>query len=133
MTDDEPEDPEVEDTYEVWLRELWAEDVRRFDRAVLALAGGTLALSATFVRDLAASPAKQLGALAVGWVFLLAAVFFVVGSYIPSKVAIEARFKGDEDLGDKWSAIAWGLSLFGGASFGVGAGFLAWFALVNVA
>lgn len=121
-----------DDTYDAWLRTLWAEDVKRFDRTVLSLAGGALGLSVTFVGGVAADPAIQLGLLGVGWLFLVLAVFLVVASYIPSKSAIECRMEGDDENGDKMSARAWGLSLAGGGAFGIGIVFLGWFALVNV-
>lgn len=115
-----------------WLRELWSKEVGKFDRNVLALSGGALTISIAFVNNLASAPVEWTLFLGLGWLALLISVSLVVGSYVPSKGAIEARMEEDDDKGDDLSDRAWKLSLAGGFAFVLGAGLLGTFVLLNL-
>ena len=107
------------------LEDAWHSEVTKYDRTVLSLATGVLALSATLVRDQADELEWTL-LLFLGWLSLLASIGFIVWSSAISKRAIESRLL-DEDgskikesnkLGrDAWSRSIWsGWALFAGSS-----------------
>lgn len=100
-----------------------------YDRVVLTLAGGALALSITFVSQIARS-AIDSWKLAWGWGFLLASLLFVALSYIPSIRAHRRELDGKPHR--TLDLIADGFSMAAGPLLALGYGYLAWFAFTNL-
>ena len=111
---------ETDEQFTERLAEGWVEEVGKFDRTLLALATGALALSIPLVRDLT-DPVNTLLVL-WGWIFLLVTPILLLLSFAISKSAIEARWNHDADKGNQRSKWAWNVTLTAGASFIVGAG-----------
>jgi hypothetical protein len=63
--------PKDEERYETYLLDVWRTEATKYDRTILSLAGGALALSITFMRDIAASPPKAPLLIGLGWIALL--------------------------------------------------------------
>jgi len=100
-----------------------------YDRTVLTLAGGALALSVTFITDVVptASEAWRLG---WAWALLVLSLAFIALSYIPSIRAHRRVLLGLE--GKWWGRTADVLSIGAGLLLAAGLGFLAWFAFANL-
>ena len=112
------------------LAKGWAEEVGKFDRTLLALATGALALSIPLVRDLTDPVNTRL--VLWGWIFLLITPIFLLVSYAISKTAIEARWDGDDEKGNQRSRWAWNVTLTAGASFIFGAALIMLFVWLNI-
>lgn len=122
-----------EDTaYENYLMETWASEVSKYDRTILSLAGGALALSVTFIRDIASLTPEWVWMVATGWLALIASMGLIVWSFPTTKRAIEARWRYDHALGDRLSERAWKRSLAAGVLLAVGVFLVAGFALLNL-
>lgn len=120
-----------EDTHDEWIRELWAAEVTKYDRTVLAFSGGALALSVTLIRSVSSVPSWK-WLLGSGWLARLASVFFILLSYAVSKSAIEAQWNDEDDESAKKGKKAWGLSLTAGWLLLAGSIQLAAFAWFNL-
>jgi len=64
------------------------------DRAILTLSSATLALSATFLHDIAPSPPGAVEFLVVSWGAFLAAIVLIVASFQVSQWAMQAAMSG---------------------------------------
>lgn len=65
------------------LLELIKENTAQHDKAVLQLAAGALALSVTFLTDIAKNPEGcTYGWLGFGWVFLVVSMICIVASFV---------------------------------------------------
>jgi hypothetical protein len=130
----------VQDPEEVArLRAEFAEEVTRassaFDKAVTALAAGGLALSITFVRDIAPE-LKETWRLGIAWVALVGALLCSMASFFTSEQA-HRHLIGQLELGEDLTRDAWGvatlvLNVKAGLGVAIGAGFLAYFAFGNL-
>ena len=109
-----------------------------FDKIVSFLAGGALALSITFIHDIAPNPVHELR-LALAWmslaVALLASMFSFMASDSAHRSVIERLYGGEELVGMQrdWrykvtAALNWASAL--GVVVGIGG--LAWFAFGNL-
>ena len=103
------------------------------DRAVLTLASGTLALSATFLHDVAPTPvAGSIGLLSWSWFALTAAIVCIVMSYQTSQWAMQATMQGRSAPATFRTRLTIGLTLAGDAGFIAGVVLFAKFALSNL-
>jgi hypothetical protein len=100
-----------------------------YDRVVLTLSGGALALSVTFIAQIAPE-AIDSWKLAWGWGFLLSSLLFVALSYIPSIRAHRRELAGKAH--QALDAIADWLSMVAGPLLVLGYAYLAWFAFTNL-
>lgn len=101
-----------------------------YDRTILGISGGALALSITFVSEIAGPDPDHLGRLGWGWALLVLSVLFVALSYLPS-VRAHYLALADKDS-SKWGK--WGdrMSVAAGILMAGGLGLLAWFAFNNL-
>ncbi len=134
MAEVEPEVSEPE-----WVtREYWLAGERRehaasqdYDRAILTLSSGTLALSATFLHDIAPNPVGcSVGLLVASWIFLVVAIVAIVVSYLSSQQAHRATM-GDKDA-SRPTNVTRALTYFAGEGSVGGIVLFAIFALVNL-
>jgi hypothetical protein len=78
--------------YERHLYEGYQHAHRDYDQAILTLASGTLALSATFATSLTPAPvAGSVGYLVTGWVSLGVAIITIIASFLVSQWAFRDR------------------------------------------
>jgi hypothetical protein len=106
-----------------------------FDKIVSYLAGGALALSITFLHDIAPAPVHE-GRLAIAWTALWGALIASMFSFIASDSAnrkLIDRLSAGEGLKRDWRYYATlVLNWVSAAGVVVGTGSLAWFAYANV-
>ncbi|HEX6299299.1 MAG TPA: hypothetical protein VF148_02395 [Acidimicrobiia bacterium] len=124
--------PQDDDRYESYLMETWTSEVTKYDRTVLSLAGGALALSVTFIRDIAADQPRLPVLVGVGWLALILSMGLIVSSYPISKHAVEQRWNHNQKRGDLLRERAWRRSLAAGVSLSLGALLVAAFAWLNL-
>lgn len=124
--------PLGDNSYENYLREIWASEVTKYDRTVLSLAGGALALSITFMRDIAGDSPRAVVLLGLGWLALIISMGLIVSSFPISKLAVEMRWIHDQQKGHELSNKAWRRSLRAGVFLAVGILLVAAFALWNL-
>jgi hypothetical protein len=109
-----------------------------FDKIVSFLAGGALALSITFIHDIAPDPVHQ-GRLALAWtslwVALIASMFSFLASDSAHRSVIDRLYAGRELVGmerDWRYKVTKALNWASAAGVVVGTGSLAWFAFANL-
>lgn len=115
-----------------------------FDRSILSLSSGILAVSVAFVRGSTAPQALQHTALlSTSWVAFAVAIVFTLASFVTSQKAIEKHLEfaaqyylqnQDDALGRNSgfrTATSW-LGGLAGISFVVGIGFTIAFAILNL-
>lgn len=112
---------------------------RRFDTWVLSLAGGSFALSLSFVQNIKANPPVDAWALAVGWIALVATVLSTLVSFRTSFAAhevetgnLKAEYTGQPPRANPWTAATRILNWISTAAFTMGLGGLAWFGIANL-
>jgi hypothetical protein len=109
-----------------------------YDKTLVLLAGGALALSLAFLHQIVADkPAHDLCALACGWGLLVGSLVSTLASYSVSRVAlIEAirRFdRGDRSAGlDIWTIGTEMLNVLAGLLFVAGTSCVLYFAFHNL-
>jgi hypothetical protein len=104
---------------------------RDYDQAVLAVAGGTLALSATFANAVALEAGDSKTLLFLAWTALVVAIVAVVASFQTSQAVLRAyveRRSSPHALGRATS----GLNILSGVSLVVGLALLSAFAFINL-
>jgi hypothetical protein len=70
-----------------------------YDKAIMSLAGGALAISLVFIHDVAPDPTHR-WAIAISWGFLTGSLLLVIGSFLASQWTIERALErryGQED------------------------------------
>jgi len=106
-----------------------------FDRTVLTLASGALAISLVFVHNVAPHPG-HVGWLVWSWAMFGSSLIAILCSYMTSqmahKVRIENLYEKKADTTTGWSAATWGLNIAAAATFVSGVGLLIEFAASNV-
>ncbi len=112
-----------------------------YDKAVMTLAGGALAVSFAFVRDVvggspAAGTTWRLGA---GWLSLAFSLVAILSSMLTSQWAlrraieqVDAKRIHGEEPGAWYSTVTSALNLAAGLGLILGVGFLLWFAAGNL-
>jgi hypothetical protein len=120
------------DGYRQRLVEAHQKSSEAYDKAVMTMAGGALAISLVFVRDYAPHPAHK-WTLGISWSLLGLSLLLILVSFLASKEEIRDLIKAmdkQEPPGGMWVTRI--LNFAAGASFIVGVGFLVTFALVNL-
>lgn len=103
---------------------------RSFDQTMITLSGGALALSLTFVQQLAEKPAQWRAVLIAAWLAFGTALVSILISFLLFQYAIDARIGGeDQPAWDRWTRRANWISLL---SFGTGVVTLLIFCLKNL-
>ena len=108
-----------------------------FDRALLSLSGGSLALSIAFVKDLAKKP-TNVGLLETSWILMGAALLLTIVSFGLSIFVHQKLINALDDdrpvgsLPGWMSWIVYAFTAAAGLVFLVGAAFLIAFAMCNV-
>lgn len=126
----DPEPEELSDERYEYLRGLVNEGDQAYDRHLLALAGGALGLSVTFVKNLATTPPTSLDILGWSWTMLVGSLVLTVASFRVSSYAARRAIRGKEEktlnLVNDW------LGILGGVAFIVGLALMARFAYLNI-
>ena len=124
--------PPPDDDHKAWLRDALHQESQGYDRAVLAVSTGALALSIAFVGDIAPHPSAR-WLLALAWLALASSVATVIGSMLASQHAIRAEYaretEGPESLAGRMTGA---LNILSGIALALGATLLAIFAIVNL-
>ena len=112
-----------------------------YDKAVMTLSGGTLAISLTFIKDVAPSPQPgTIWSLETAWICLAISILAILFSMLTSRWAIRKaidqvdrndKFKGTP--GGHFAYITKVLNVAAGLAFFGGVFFLGWFAITNMA
>lgn len=149
MTDEGPEaeavEPEAgpsspESDRGDYLRHLYdslQQASRDYDQAIITVAAGTLALSATFAGAIAEAPAPGSRAFLIwAWILLVVSVISIVGSYLTSQATIRHMIAHVYDAmppkpGRRGRATAV-LNLAAGAALVAGLALLAVYAVANI-
>ena len=117
------------------------EAARGFDKAMITLSAGALALSITFVKNIAPNPANE-WLLFVAWAGFTSSLFFILASFLCSQAGmrrqreiIDADFNRDckaREQKNCWQKAVIGLNTLSMISFVVGVILLALFAGSNL-
>lgn len=118
--------------YYRYLRNSHIEASRSYDKTVLALAGGALGLSVTFVKDIAGSPPTGRVWLITGWISLSLCLAVMSFSFLSSGTTMKYAIEQDESKTDHWDSITRRLSLAAGLALALGLGALAVLAGINI-
>lgn len=122
-----------QDRFREWLVQAHHTASQDFDKAIMALAGGALGLSLTFVDDYAPNPTDK-WLLAVSWGLLALSLLVILVSYLTSQSALLAaigRIDRDEEArGGGWLTPV--LNWVAASALVVGVVFLVLFALYNL-
>jgi hypothetical protein len=79
---------------------------RSFDQTMITLSGGALALSLTFVQQLATKPAQWRAVLIAAWIAFGSALVSILISFLLFQYAIDARIGGNEQVAFAWDRSA---------------------------
>jgi hypothetical protein len=83
--DDKPKEKTANEEYRDYILEAFHDASQDFDKAIMTLSGGALALSVTFIHDIVASPLPgTIIALWFGWCSLAASLITIMISYVSS-------------------------------------------------
>lgn len=131
--------PEIRE-YRDWLVQADHKSLEAYDKAVMTLSGGALAISLTFINDILASPiAGTLYLLIFAWVFLALSITAILvsmlGSHWALRKAIGQVDRGEilrVEVGGWFTRLTNVLNVVAGAAFVLGVALLAWFAIANM-
>ncbi len=115
------------------LTDLHEKATDSFDRAVMTLSGGALAISITFIHEVARKP-RHVWVVGIGWGFFAVSLLLILWSFLTSERAIVKMVK---QLDDEVEEIPRGkltdrLNWLSAGAFVVGVVFLVSFACLNV-
>ena len=108
----------------------------RFDKSVLTLSGGALALSLTFLKELAGPDPERTGLIYGAWLFLGLAIAFMLVSLLTSQRAYQRQrellnaLQHGDDVSAESNSPAWWTQSLNLASIGAflfGVALIAWF------
>jgi divalent metal cation (Fe/Co/Zn/Cd) transporter len=97
---------QVDDDERKLLIDAKRDAARSFDQTMITLSGGALALSLTFVQQLATKPAQWRAVLSASWVSFGIALLSILVSFLLFQYAVDARIRLDETRAvawDKWA------------------------------
>lgn len=134
LPDLEPE--EIDLTYREWLVKAHHAASEAYDKAVMTLSGGALAISLAFIRDVTPHPHHK-GWIAASWSLLAASLLLILVSFLTSQSgllqAIGRLDKGHPEPHRPWGARLTGLlNLVSCGAFVSGVACLVRFALYNI-
>jgi hypothetical protein len=113
------------------LIEMYGKALESFDRAVLAVAGGGLAISVTFLHDVAPHPVgRSLLWLWIGWIGLALSLSSIIASMLTGHRALEDALRGGKIT--KFTGYTTALNIAAGLTVVVGLLSLAGFAQINM-
>jgi hypothetical protein len=125
----------AEDAYRQTLVEAHQKSSEAYDKAIMTLAGGALAISITFVHNVAPHP-KEKGWLAWSWGLLAVSLLLIFASFLASQQAIlreiAKRDKRPVSRWDMWGGATTAINLLSGAAFIAGVACLVRFAWGNI-
>ena len=139
MGDDEP-DTAAQAAYRQWLVAAEHDASRDFDRAVMALAGGALGLSVTFIHEIVASPVYRSSVwIALAWGCLSLSLLSILVSMLTSQHALRRAIKQVDAqtvhqvarAGGWLSMVTEGLNIVAALTLVLGLVFLVVFAFLN--
>jgi hypothetical protein len=115
------------------LLELHEKATQSFDRAIMALSGGALAVSIAFIHDVARDP-RHTWVVGLAWVSFAASLLAILGSFLTSEAAI-VKMIGQIDAAaeeiERGRVTDW-LNRFAAGAFVIGTILLVAFAWLNV-
>lgn len=138
--DSDSDESDLVTRYRDWLMKADHRASQAFDKAVMTLAGGALAISFAFLKDLVPSPEKNtLLMLKMGWGALALSLLFTFTSLWTSQRSLRRAMnqldadslKGKQP-GGAWSLATEVLNIGAGLAFVMGVAFLIWFAVANL-
>lgn len=128
--------------YREQLLKAYENQSQSFDKAVMVLAGGTLAISLTFVKEVVGSPkAGTVCYLTFAWIFLAVSIVSILTSMLTSQCALRRAISQIDrrqevelrQLPGGWATwIALGLNMSSCIAFVLGVLLLGWFAIANM-
>jgi hypothetical protein len=125
----------ADDAYRQSLVAAHQKSSEAYDKAVMTLAGGALAISLTFVHQVAPQPTHKPW-LAVSWALLALSLLLIFGSFLASQQALLRQIKQhDKKPVSRWDVPGWMttiLNVASGAAFVVGVACLVRFAWFNI-
>jgi hypothetical protein len=115
------------------LTDLHEKATDAFDRAVMTLAGGALAISIAFIHDVAPHP-RHKWVLGLGWIMFAASLLLILLSFLTSERAIVGMVgrldRADQEIPrGKWTDY---LNWTSAGAFILGVAFLVLFAWLNL-
>lgn len=126
--------------YRNWLVAADQKASEAYDKAVMALAGGALGLSLTFVKDIVKSPhPESLWRLETSWGCLTLSLAFILVSMLFSQWALRRAIKQVDEfslsgarVGGIFAFLTATLNILSGMALLGGITLLAWFSISNV-
>ena len=113
--------------------------IETYDRTLLTLSGGALALSLAFIRDIAPAPVSRPKFLLWAWVLWVVALLITVGSFYISHLALtKAMAQVDDETihersqGGRWTTVVKVLNPVAGLAFMAGVVLIVCFAYANL-
>ena len=123
------------DSYRAVLVDAHRRSSEAYDKAVMTLSGGALAISLTFIHDVAPHPTHK-GLLAWSWGLLALSLLLILVSFVASQYAILRRIKEEDGLPvSRWnlpSGATVALNFASGAAFIAGVACMVRFAWFNI-
>jgi hypothetical protein len=118
--------------YHLYLRSGLLEATRSFDKTILTLAGGALALSVTFIGEVVGKDPSSTNWLIAGWGSLVASLVINAVSYLTAERSFyNALHKRDQNA-LRWNRLTVMLNALSGGGLGLGLLWLALFAFRNI-
>jgi hypothetical protein len=113
------------------LEELYGKALEGFDRSIVTISGGALAISVTFVHEVAPNPVQSsFTALWIGWIGLALSLSFIVVSMLTGHKSLEDALEGKELTG--YTGVTTFFNIAAAAMMVGGLLGLAWFAQDNM-
>lgn len=128
-----PEPSESPDDAYDWARAAQHKASQDFDKVIVTLATGALAISLVFVHDVAPQPQER-GLLIAAWALFVLSLLSVVISLLTSMHALDVEMSGGSGAGggSKWGWTTGALNWVAGISLVVGVALLTAFASLNL-
>jgi hypothetical protein len=118
--------------YELYLRSSLTDATRSFDKTITALAAGALALSVTFLKEIAGANPVASGWLLAGWFGLIVSLTSNALSYLTAERTFSNALHNRDHLAETWNRFTTTLNALSGVGLAVGLAFLGVFAYRNL-